>query len=308
MLLRVLDQINLVAPTDAAVMILGESGTGKELLAQRIHERSQRHESPIIRVNCAAIPRELFESEFFGHAKGAFTGAVKDRVGRFELAHGGTLFLDEVGEIPLPLQGKLLRVLQEGTFERTGEERTRTTDVRIITATNRDLPQCIADGDFREDLYYRLNVFPLTVPSLRERREDISLLVRHFAALTARKMGVPVPEITDESLAPYVAYDWPGNIRELQNEVERALILSRGVTPRLIPPATAPTKDGPRLESSMHIIPEPEWHAMQRDNLLRALKKTDWRVDGPGAAAELLGLRPTTLRSRMKAMGISRPV
>lgn len=305
---RVLDQIELVAPTDAAVMILGESGTGKELLAQRIHERSSRRESPIIRVNCAAIPRDLFESEFFGHTRGAFTGAVKDRAGRFEVAHGGTLFLDEVGEIPMELQGKLLRVLQEGSFERVGEEKTRTSDVRIIAATNRDLTQSIADGRFREDLYYRLSVFPLTLPPLRERREDIPLLVRRFVALTARKMGMSVPEIIDEAMGPYLAYDWPGNIRELQNEIERAMILSRGLPPRLIAPATAPSKGKPRPDSKTHIIPETDWQAMQRENLLRALKKTGWRVDGPGAAAELLDLRPTTLRSRMKALGISRPV
>ena len=305
---RVLEQVDLVAPTEAAVLILGESGTGKELLAQRIHERSRRTDAPMIRVNCAAIARELFESEFFGHVKGSFTGAIKDRAGRFELADGGTLFLDEVGEIPLELQGKLLRVLQEGAFERIGEEKTRTADVRIVAATNRDVPQVVAEGGFRQDLFYRLSVFPLTLPPLRERREDVPLLARHFAAVSARKMGLPAPEISDEMLASFMDYDWPGNIRELQNEIERAMILSRGRPLRLSAPVQAAAKADPLLGARRRLIREEEWEAMQRDNLVRALQQTAWRVDGPGGAAELLGLRPTTLRSRMKALSIARPV
>jgi DNA-binding NtrC family response regulator len=305
---RVLDQVDLVAPTEATVLMLGESGTGKELFAQVIHERSRRSSAPIIRVNCAAIPHELFESEFFGHVKGAFTGALKDRAGRFELADSGTLFLDEVGEIPLELQGKLLRVLQEGTFERIGDEKTRKTDVRLIAATNRDLQQAVADGRFRQDLYYRLSVFPLTLPPLRERREDIPALVRHFAAHVARKMGVAVPEIADNRLACLFDYSWPGNIRELQNEVERAMILSRGGPPAFASPAQGGAQRDQSVSEDGPIVREGDWQNMQHDNMLQALKRTKWRVDGPGGAAELLDVRPTTLRSRMKAMGIERPV
>lgn len=305
---RVLDQVDLVAPTEAAVLMLGESGTGKELFAQVIHERSRRSSAPIIRVNCAAVPHELFESEFFGHVKGSFTGALKDRAGRFELADSGTLFLDEVGEIPLELQGKLLRVLQEGTFERIGDEKTRKTDVRIIAATNRDLQQAVADGRFRQDLYYRLSVFPLTLPPLRERREDIPALVRYFAGHVARKMGVAVPEITDRSLACLLDYSWPGNIRELQNEVERTMILSRGGPPAFASPVRGGVQRDLSESEDGSIVREGDWQNMQRDNMLRALKRTKWRVDGPGGAAELLDVRPTTLRSRMKAMGIERPI
>ena len=304
---RVMEQVALAAPTEAPILVLGESGTGKELLAQTIHERSKRSAAPMIRVNCAAIPRELFESEFFGHVKGSFTGAVKDRAGRFELADGGTLFLDEVGEIPLELQGKLLRVLQEGTFERIGEEKTRKVDVRIVAATNRDLKQAAADGRFRQDLYYRLSVFPVTLPSLRERREDVPALVRHFATQYARKAGLPPPAIEDESLAAFVAYSWPGNVRELQNEVERAMILARGGEPTFAAPGVsgATASQGEGLD---RIVSEAEWQGLQRENMVRALRATKWRVDGPGGAAELLGLRPTTLRSRMGAMGVERPV
>ena len=288
---RVMEQVALAAPTEAPILVLGES----------------RSAAPMIRVNCAAIPRELFESEFFGHVKGSFTGAVKDRAGRFELADGGTLFLDEVGEIPLELQGKLLRVLQEGTFERIGEEKTRKVDVRIVAATNRDLKQAAAEGRFRQDLYYRLSVFPVTLPSLRERREDVPALVRHFATQYARKAGLPPPAIEDESLAAFVAYSWPGNVRELQNEVERAMILARGGEPTFAAPGVsgATASQGEGLD---RIVSEAEWQGLQRENMVRALRATKWRVDGPGGAAELLGLRPTTLRSRMGAMGVERPV
>jgi DNA-binding NtrC family response regulator len=306
---HVYEQIELVAPTEAAVLVLGESGTGKELLAQALHDQSRRSAAPLIRVNCAAIPRELFESEFFGHVKGAFTGAFKDRAGRFELANGGTLFLDEIGEIPLELQGKLLRVLQEGTFERIGDDKTRKADVRIIAATNRNLQEAVSKGSFRQDLFYRLSVFPLTLPPLRERREDIPALVRHFVAIWARRVGVNSPEISDAMLTPLLHYTWPGNIRELQNEVERAMILAGGGAPRFTLPKTI---DLPREESEQarpaRIIPETEWETLQRENMIRALRETKWRVDGPGGAAELLGVRPTTLRSRIKTAGIERPI
>jgi len=246
---RVLRQLEMVARTDATVLILGESGTGKELVAREIHKQSRRSERPLIRVNCASIPKELYESEFFGHVKGAFTGALKDRAGRFEAAQGGTLFLDEVGEIPLELQSKLLRVLQEGQYERVGEERTRTVDVRIIAATNRDLPNEVEAGRFRQDLYYRLNVFPIKVPPLRERLQDIPLLAAHFLAQAARKLRLPPARLTEAHIAQFKAHDWPGNIRELQNAIERALILAQngalwfelpgrhGESP---PPATTP--------------------------------------------------------------------
>ncbi len=225
---KVLRQIDLVARTEANVLILGESGTGKELVARAIHERSPRRTRPLIKVNCGAIPEELFESEFFGHVKGAFTGAIKDRVGRFELADGGTIFLDEVGEIPLSLQAKLLRVLQEQQFERVGDERTRTVNVRVVAATNRDLKREVAAGRFREDLFYRLSVFPVELPALRERREDIPLLAEHFLKLAAKKMNVKAGRLTQGQVAKLKAYDWPGNVRELQNVIERAVILSSG--------------------------------------------------------------------------------
>jgi DNA-binding NtrC family response regulator len=313
---RVLEQVDLVAATDAAVLVLGESGTGKELLAQAIHERSRRAALPLIRVNCAAIPHELFESEFFGHVKGSFTGAIKDRAGRFALADKGTLFLDEIGEIPMELQGKLLRVLQEGTFERVGDEKMHHANVRIIAATNRDLHQAVQEGRFRQDLFYRLSVFPVVLPPLRERSEDIPDLCRHFVALAARKMGVPPPPVRDDQLGAFLDYPWPGNIRELQNEIERTMILSKGRQPEFAAPNQARAHPFPPTASVLEhggsrddsIIQEQDWGALQRKNMLRALKRTKWRVDSPGGAADLLGLRPTTLRSRMKAMGIERPV
>src|SRR6267142_1133497 len=221
-------QIDLVAPTDASVLILGETGTGKELVAREIHRRSQRKDKPLIRVNCASIPKELYESEFFGHARGAFTGAIKDRAGRFETAEGGTIFLDEIGEVPLELQSKLLRVLQEKRYERVGEDRTRLADVRIVGATNRDLKKEVAAGRFREDLYYRLNVFPVQVPALRERADDIALLARHFIELSVKELRCPKPRLTQAGVAKLQSYDWPGNIRELRNVIERAVIISRG--------------------------------------------------------------------------------
>ncbi|VAX31060.1 Transcriptional regulator, Fis family, partial [hydrothermal vent metagenome] len=226
-LATILKQIDMVAPTDASVLVGGESGTGKELIAHEIHSRSQRNHRPMIRVNCASIPRELYESEFFGHVKGAFTGAVKDRAGRFELAHGGTLFLDEAGEIPLDLQSKLLRVLQEGTYERVGDEKTRKVDIRIVAATNKDLKKEVEQGRFREDLFYRLNVFPIEVPPLRKRKDDIPLLANHFLTLAARKFHSPKPRLTKANVLQLQNYEWPGNVRELQNILERAVITSR---------------------------------------------------------------------------------
>ena len=217
-----------VAPSDATVLILGETGTGKELIARAVHQRSRRRDKPLVRVNCTSIPKELFESEFFGHAKGAFTGAIKDRAGRFEAAAGGTLFLDEVGEIPLELQSKLLRVLQEKSYERVGEEKTRRADVRIVAATNRDLKKEVAAGRFREDLYYRLNVFPLRVAALRERKEDIPLLANHFVELLVKELGCPKPRLTRAGIETLQGYDWPGNIRELRNVIERAVIFAQG--------------------------------------------------------------------------------
>jgi transcriptional regulator with GAF, ATPase, and Fis domain len=222
---QIVSEIEVVAPMDATVLLLGDTGTGKELIARELHRRSRRKDNALIRVNCACIPKELYESEFFGHAKGAFTGAVKDRIGRFEAAAGGTLFLDEIGEIPLELQSKLLRVLQEKCYERLGEARTRRTDVRIVAATNRDLKREVAAGRFREDLYYRLNVFPIRVAPLRERREDIPLLASHFIELSVKELGCPRPKLTQAGLQTLQAYDWPGNIRELRNLIERAAIL-----------------------------------------------------------------------------------
>lgn len=309
---QLLRQVEMVARTDASVLILGESGTGKELVAREIHKRSHRGNRPLIRVNCASIPRELYESEFFGHVKGAFTGAVKDRAGRFEAAHGGTLFLDEVGEIPLELQSKFLRVLQEGQYERVGEERTRTVDVRIIAATNRDLPREVALGRFRQDLYYRLNVFPITVAPLRDRKEDAPLLAAHFMEKAARKLKLPPARLTRAHIAQIQAYDWPGNIRELQNMVERALILAQTGTlsfdfpnaqKTTVPAAPIPPADARTAE----VLSDVEFRQRERENVLAALNKTAWKIHGPGGTAELLGLKPTTLISRMKKLDLKKP-
>ncbi|MGV6874557.1 sigma 54-interacting transcriptional regulator [Pseudochelatococcus sp. B33] len=305
-----LRQIQLVAPTDAAVLITGESGTGKELIARAIHEASHRKNRPLIRVNCAAIPRELFESEFFGHVKGAFTGALRDRVGRFELADGGTLFLDEVGEIPPELQGKLLRVLQEGDFERVGEERMRSVDVRVIAATNRDLKEAVRQRQFRKDLYFRLNVFPLQSVPLRDRREDIPLLARHFLALEERA-NRPRLVLPETELRKLMHYDWPGNVRELQNVIERAVILAQNGRLTIDLPdsavGAAPGEPaGPQDASSDRILTEAEIRSLERRNIEAAIVACNGRVSGAGGAAELLGLRPTTLASRIKALGIDR--
>jgi transcriptional regulator with GAF, ATPase, and Fis domain len=311
---RVLHQVAMVAPTTANVLILGESGTGKELVARAIHQRSERANKPLVKVNCGSIPRELFESEFFGHARGAFTSAVRDRIGRFQLADGGTLFLDEVGEIPVELQPKLLRVLQEGEFERVGEDVTRRVNVRVIAATNRDLRQQIAEGQFRLDLYYRIGVFPLEAPPLRHRKEDIPELVAHFVKQACARFHLPAPVVPQRELVRAQHYDWPGNVRELQNVVERAVILSHGGKLRLDLPAeghagvsTVPADSRKTSrEEKGEIISEREWRERERANLMTALVKANFKISGKGGAAELLELHPATLTSRMKALGIRR--
>jgi transcriptional regulator with GAF, ATPase, and Fis domain len=310
---HLVSQIDLVAPTDASVLILGETGTGKELVAREIHKRSRRQDKPLIRVNCASIPKELYESEFFGHARGAFTGAIKDRAGRFETAEGGTIFLDEIGEIPLELQSKLLRILQEKRYERVGEDRTRLADVRIVGATNRDLMKEVAAGRFREDLYYRLDVFPIQVIPLRERVEDIPLLAKHFVELSVKELRCSKPRLTRAGIAKLLNYGWPGNIRELQNVIERAVIISRGGVLDFDLPVTdsppAPSRftrreaDGPEPA----FFTEPELQRRERENLLVVLQKSDWKIKGAEGAAELLGVKPTTLLTRMKKMGLKRP-
>lgn len=302
----VLRQVELVAPTDASVLITGESGTGKELIARAIHDASSRADRPLIRVNCAAIPRELFESEFFGHVKGAFTGALRDRIGRFELADGGTLFLDEVGEIPLELQGKLLRVLQEGHFERVGEERTRSVDVRVIAATNRDLKQENQRGRFREDLYFRLNVFPVVSVPLRHRREDIPLLAQHFlsSGSKAPRSGLRLSEADMRRLS---RYDWPGNVRELQNVIERAAILAQNGRLRIDLPDGSSPAPPPVPEPAPEfgtILTDEEMRQQERANIAAAIKACNGKISGGGGAAQLLAMRPTTLASRIKALGL----
>jgi transcriptional regulator with GAF, ATPase, and Fis domain len=310
---HIVSQIDLVAPTEASVLILGESGTGKELVAREIHNRSKRKDKPLVRVNCASIPKDLFESEFFGHTRGAFTGAVKDRAGRFEAAEGGTLFLDEIGEVPLDLQGKLLRVLQEKTYERVGEDRTRQADVRVIAATNRDLRRQVEAGRFREDLFYRLNVFPIQVPPLRERMEDVPLLAKHFIESSVRELGCPKPRLTRAAIAKLENYHWPGNIRELRNVIERAIIISRGgvldfdlpVTESTLVPSrpAVPAKS----EAEPEFLTEAELQRRERNNLLTVLEMTRWKIKGENGAAELLGVKVTTLKARIKKMGLSRP-
>ena len=306
-------QIGLVAPSDAAVLVTGESGTGKELVARAIHEASGRGDRPLIRVNCAAVPRDLFESEFFGHARGAFTGALRDRAGRFELADGGTLFLDEVGEIPLELQGKLLRILQEGQYERIGEEKTREVDVRIVAATNRNLQAEVSAGRFRSDLYFRLNVFPIELVPLRKRAEDIPLLVAHFLESPARKGSPRELRVSAADMQQLQDYDWPGNIRELQNVLERAVILSKDGRLAIDLPA-APRRTHRTVPSATPVAEaraplarpraEDERRAAERADIEQALQLANGKVSGPGGAAEILQLKPTTLASRIKALGI----
>ncbi len=307
-------RIEMVAPTDSTVLILGETGTGKELIAREIHNLSQRKDQPLVRVNCATIPKELYESEFFGHVRGAFTGAFKDRVGRFEAANGGTLFLDEIGEIPTDLQSKLLRALQEKQYERVGDERTKHADVRIIAATNRDLKREVQAGRFREDLYYRLHVFPIQMAPLRERREDIPLLARHFVDILAKELKCPKPRLTKAGVAKLQNYDWPGNIRELRNVIEGATIVARGNAlefdlpiamgaPPTMPPVFEINDDA---AAPREFLTELEIQRRERENLWIILQKTGWKIKGADGAAELLGIKPTTMTSRIKKMGLTR--
>jgi formate hydrogenlyase transcriptional activator len=313
---RVLQQVATVAPTGSTVLIYGETGTGKELIARAIHNLSSRQSNAFVKLNCAAIPMGLLESELFGHEKGAFTGAIAQRIGRFELANGGTVFLDEVGEIPLELQPKLLRVLQEREFERLGSTRTLTTDARLIAATNRDLASMVDEQKFRSDLFYRLNVFPVRVPSLRERPEDIPLLVRHFAEQCARRMNKKIETISSETLKQMRQYHWPGNIRELQNVIERAVILSVGpvlhvplgeIQSRPSPAAVNRDRDlnkapgSTTREDIRDVLEETE-----RKHILSVLAQTNWVVAGPNGAATRLGMKRSTLQLRMRKLGLSR--
>jgi formate hydrogenlyase transcriptional activator len=298
---QVLQQIEVVAPTDSTVLVMGETGTGKELIARAIHDRSSRRERTFIKMNCAAIPTGLLESELFGHERGAFTGAIAQRVGRFELADGGTLFLDEVGDIPLELQSKLLRVLQEQEFERLGSTKTIKVNVRLVAATNRDLARMVDERQFRSDLYYRLNVFPLTVPALRDRREDVPLLVRHFAQKFAQRMNRTIDSISNEQMTTLSQYDWPGNVRELENLIERAVILSQGSELRVPLEKLQPAKPSQASESL------PTLEAAERDHIVRALQASNWVIGGSSGAAAKLGMKRTTLQSKIQKLGISRP-
>jgi formate hydrogenlyase transcriptional activator len=300
----ILGQLQTVAPTDSTILILGETGTGKELIARAIHHLSARRERTLVKVNCAAIPTGLLESELFGHEKGAFTGAIAQRVGRFELAHRGTLFLDEVGDIPLELQPKLLRVLQEQEFERLGSPRTTKVDVRLVAATNVDLARKAADHQFRMDLYYRLNVFPIVIPPLRERREDIPLLVRYFAQKYARRMKKPIDTVPVKAMAALTEYYWPGNVRELENFIERAVILSRGTELQLPLAELKQRTKAPVTVSSNGL--ETLEHA-EREHIVRALGESKWVIGGARGAAARLGMKRTTLQSRMRKLGIDRP-
>jgi formate hydrogenlyase transcriptional activator len=296
---RVLRQVEVVAPTDSGVLIQGETGTGKELIAEAIHNRSGRRDRPFIKVNCAAIPSGLLESELFGHEKGAFTGAITRKPGRFELADKGTLFLDEVGDIPLELQAKLLRVLQEHEFERLGSTRTQQVDVRVVAATHRDLKQMVAEGTFRSDLYYRLHVFPLSVPPLRDRREDIPLIVRHFVDKYSQRMNRHIETISSRAWEALINYAWPGNVRELQNFIERAVILSLGTSLRA--PLEELTSQEAVYSSQTQLSTLEE---IEREHVIRALKESNWVTGGPKGAAAKLGMKRTTLAYRIRKLGI----
>jgi transcriptional regulator with GAF, ATPase, and Fis domain len=309
---EVLRMVARLKDTRTPVLITGESGTGKELVARAIHDLSARKDRSLVRVNCASIPKELFESEFFGHVRGAFTGAIKDRVGRFELANDGTLFLDEIGEIPLDLQSKLLRVLQEGQFERVGDERTRTVKVRLIAATNRDLLAEAKAGRFRLDLYYRLSVFPIEVPPLRDRLEDVAELAEHFVKQSARRLGMPKPRLTKPHMQELQSYDWPGNVRELQNVIERAVILSSGGKLQFDLPDRS--TGGGRLNRAPAVsdrAPEEELsfdelEVRERQIVAAALRRTNWKIYGTDGAAALLRIKPTTLVSKMKRLKVQK--
>ncbi|MFZ5893296.1 MAG: sigma 54-interacting transcriptional regulator [Myxococcota bacterium] len=309
---RVLEQVQAVARTGSSVLILGESGVGKELIAAAVHDLSRRRDGPLVKVNCASVPRELFESEFFGHVRGAFSGAARDRQGRFLLADGGSLFLDEVGEIPLELQGKLLRVLQERSFEAVGDDRTREVDVRVIAATNRPLDEEVERGRFRRDLFYRLNVLPIEVPPLRHRREDILPLARRLLHSTAHRLHLPERELSPQDERALLAYDFPGNVRELQNIIERAVVLSNreglGLGLSLARPSQPPADVVARSPAeSGEVLSEPALRELERQNLLKALRRCDYRIAGTQGAAKLLGVSPSTLTYRMKQLGLERP-
>jgi len=299
---KVFHQVEQVAPTDSSVLLLGETGTGKELFARSIHNLSQRKERPLVKVNCTALPINLIESELFGHEKGSFTGAVTRRIGRFELAHGGTIFLDEIGELSLDLQVKLLRIVQEGEFERLGGSTTISVDVRIIAATHRDLKAMVKTGDFREDLFYRLNVFPITLPPLRERGKDISIIVQSFVDRFSQKMGKQIDSIPQQVMDELSNYSWPGNVRELENIIERAVILSNGNTLKLQDRlATSNSMKNEADDSSLKT-----YSAMEKDYIIKVLEHTQWRVSGEQGAATILEMHPNTLRSRMSKLGIKR--
>jgi formate hydrogenlyase transcriptional activator len=306
----VLRSIEQVAPTDATALILGETGTGKELVARAIHDRSPRRDRPLVKVNCAAISAGLVESELFGHVRGAFTGALDHRDGRFKIADGGTIFLDEVGELPLETQVKLLRILQEQEFEPVGSSKTLKVNVRVIAATNRDLAAEVQGGKFRSDLFYRLNVFPIRVPPLRDRVADIGPLVMYFVQQFAKKFGKPVPQVADDALRRLRAYSWPGNVRELQNVIERAVVLAAGPVLTLddgvlsaVAPTSAPASNGAEAPAAPAGASLEE---VERQHILAVLGETRWRIEGERGAAKVLGLSPSTLRSRMQRLGISR--
>jgi formate hydrogenlyase transcriptional activator len=308
---RALAQVELAAPGDTTVLILGETGTGKELIARAIHNLSPRRERTFVKINCAAIPGGLLESELFGHERGAFTGAVNQKVGRFELADKGTIFLDEVGDIPLELQPKLLRVLQEHEFERLGATRTVRVDARVVAATNADLGRLVAERKFRSDLFYRLNVFPIQIPPLRDRREDIPLLVRYFVQKFSRTLNKLVQYVPSDAMDALVAYSWPGNIRELENLLERAVILSPGKELRVPLSELRNTQITSVEESPVAIstsAPVATLEEAERQHILRALRQTEWRIAGPRGAATLLGMKRTTLQARIRKLGIRRPV
>jgi formate hydrogenlyase transcriptional activator len=320
-LLAVLRKVEQVAPTDSTVLICGETGTGMELIARAIHDRSARKDRPLVKVNCSAISAGLVESELFGHVKGAFTGALERRVGRFELADGGTIFLDEVGELPLETQVKLLRVLQEREFEPVGSSRSVRVDVRVIGATNRDLEDAVRTGRFRADLFYRLNVFPLAVPPLRDRRSDVSQLVMFFLSRFSPRFGKTVEAVSQETMDRLVRYDWPGNIRELQNVIERAVVLAQGRVLHLgedllpVPPPTGdplaaggPARAAKAPSATSSTATMPSLQEMERSHIVAVLERTGGVIDGPKGAARILGLHPNTLRSRMVKLGIKRSV
>ena len=307
-----LQAVAQVADTDATVLIQGETGTGKELFARAIHKRSRRHAGPLIKVNCAAIPATLMESEFFGHEKGAFTGATQRREGRFAVADGGTIFLDEIGELPLELQGKLLRVLQEGEFEPVGGSKTRKVNVRVVAATNRDLDQAVKNGTFREDLYYRLSVFPLRLPPLRERDDDVIVIAETLVRTLARRMGRREKDISPPAAQVLRSYPWPGNVRELRNVIERALITSGDGPLRFdhILPGAGERREEQAVtgvSTPVEIMDDQRLRQVERANMMAALEKTGWRVGGKDGAAQLVGISPSTFKSRMKTLGIRRP-